>query len=193
MGRPLRVIDPDAVYHAGSRGSNRGLLAFDTGDFESLSGEIGRAAARHRWRVLAWCVMPNHTHVVLSTTSGGFSAGFREINGNHARRTNRKHEREAHLFKNRPWAVELRSYAHLIGAIAYVLRNPVAAELCERAEAWPYSSYRASAGLEVPPPWLAVHDLLALFGSSPTEARTRLSILVHEGQLPVQLPVSDTN
>jgi putative transposase len=193
VARPLRSIDPDAVYHAGSRGSNRGPIAFDAADFESLVGELARAAGRYGWRVLAWCVMPNHTHLVLSTPRGGFSDGFREMNGNHARRTNRRYERQAHLFKNRPWALELRTYSHLIGAIAYVLRNPVTAGLCERAEEWPYSSYRASVGLAVPPSWLAVHDLHALFGTTIEEARCRLDELVHKGQLSVELPVSDTN
>ena len=193
MGRPLRAIDPDAVYHAGSRGSNRGPLALDAADFESLSREIGKAATRYGWRVLAWCVMPNHTHLVLNTPRGGFSDGFREINGNHARRVNRRHERDAHLFKNRPWAVELPTYSHLIGAIAYVLRNPVTAGLCATAAEWPWSSYRASVGLEAPPVWLAVGDLHELFGTDTAEARRRLEALVHEGRLLVESPVSDTD
>ena len=192
MGRPLRAIDPDSIYHAGSRGSDRGLIAFDRPDFESLVGEIGRAATFYEWHVLAWCVMPNHTHFVLSAPRGGFSAGFREINGNHSRRTNKRHGREAHLFKNRPWAIELATPAHLLGAITYVLRNPVAAELVARAEDWPFSSYRASVGLEMPPRWLAVHDLLGLCGHTVEEAREVLDGLVPRGQLPASPPVSDT-
>lgn len=190
MGRAPRTIDPDSVYHAGSRGSNGGCIAFDDVDFESLASELGRGARRYGWRVLAWCLMPNHTHIVLSTPRGGFSEGFREINGNHSRRTNRRHGRDAHLFKNRPWAVELVTYAHVVGAIAYVLRNPVAAGLCNRAEEWRYSAYRALVGLTVPPPWLAVHDVHALFGSTVEEARMRIDLLVHKGRLVP--PVSDT-
>jgi putative transposase len=193
MGREPRCIDPDALYHAGSRGSNRFPIAWDEHDFQSISGEIGRAATRYGWRVLAWCVIPNHTHLILQTPRGGFSEGFREMNGNHARRTNRRHGRDAHLFKNRPWAVELETMAHLIGAIAYVLRNPVDAGLCERAEEWPFSSYRASVGLEAPPTWLETHDLLALFGHTTSDARASLDHLVHKGQLRVELPVSDTD
>jgi putative transposase len=193
MGRELRQIDPDAIYHAGSRGSNRFPIAWDERDLESMSAEIGRAATRHGWRVLAWCVLPNHTHLIVQTPTGGFSEGFREMNGNHARRTNRRHGREAHLFKNRPWALELTTMAHLIGAIAYVLRNPVEAELCERAEGWRFSSYRAVLGLEAAPPWLDMHDVLALFGHTTAEARAALSHLVHKGQLLVPVPVSDTD
>lgn len=193
MGRALRSINPDSIYHAGSRGSNRGLIAFDRDDFASLAGEIARAATFYEWDVLAWCVMPNHTHLVLSTPQGGFSAGFREINGNHSRRTNKKHGREAHLFKNRPWAVELSTPAHLLGAIAYVFRNPISAGLVARAEDWEFSSYRATIGAEVPPSWLAIHDLLSLCGHTIAEARDVLDGLVHRGQLPGQPPVSDTD
>lgn len=187
------MIDPDAVYHAGSRGSNRFPIAFDAVDFESLVGEIAKAAARYEWRVLAWCVVPNHTHFVMSATQAAFSNGFREMNGNHSRRTNRRHGRDAHLFKNRPWAIELATPAHLIGGIAYVLRNPVADGLVARAEEWPYSSYRASVGLEPAPRWLALHDLLSLFGHTIQEARRNLDALVHRGQLPADPPVSDTS
>jgi hypothetical protein len=74
-----------------------------------------------------------------------------------------------------------------------VLRNPVAANLCERAEQWPYGGFRASVGLATPPSWLAIHDLLSLFGHTPEEARRVLDGLVHRGHLPADDPVSDTN
>ena len=188
MGRELRVLEPDAVLHAGSRGSNRGPIAWDSHDYASLIGEIGRAAARHNWRILAYCVMPNHYHLVVRMTTGGFSAGFQQINGNHSRRTNKRYARDAHLWKNRPWAVPLRSPAQLVGAVVYALRNPIDAGLCRYAHEWPYSSYRAMVGLEPPPLWLADAEALSLFGPSVETAREALAGLVHRGQY----PVSDT-
>jgi REP element-mobilizing transposase RayT len=188
MGRELRAIDRDAIYHAGSRGSNRGPIAWDRHDYASLLGEIGRTATRHHWSVLAWCLMPNHYHLVVRMPDGGFSVGFQQINGNHSRRTNRRYGRCAHLFQNRPWTRELTGVAYLVGAIVYVLRNPVAAGLCRRSEEWAWSSYRASTGLEPPPPWLALDELHPLFGPGVAEARHALSALVHPGHL----PVSDT-
>jgi REP element-mobilizing transposase RayT len=182
MGRALRVIDPAWIYHAGSRGSNRGPIAWNRADYESIAGGIARAAERYAWDVFAWCVMPNHYHLVLRTPHGGFSAGFREINGNHSRRTNRRYERSPHLFENRPWDKALRSQAHLVSSIVYTLRNPLDAGLCSRASAWPYSSYRASVGLDPTPPWLAIDELLPLFGHTPNGARRGLAELVINGQ-----------
>ena len=188
VGRPLRQLADDATIHAGSRGSNKGQIVWDEQDYASLIGEIGRSATLQEWRVLAWCVMPNHFHIVARMTNGGFSVGFQTINGTHSRRVNRRHGREAHLWKNRPWCYELSSQAHLVGAIVYVLRNPVEAGICEFAHQWPYSSYRATVGLDDAPKWLAVDEALALFGDTTAGARLNLAELVHRGRY----VVSDT-
>ena len=184
VGRDLRIIDPDSIYHVVSCGSDRGPIAWDDHDFESLFRDLAKVAMRHAWEVFAWCAMRTHHHVVVRTPAHGFSPGFQLLNGNHARRTNRRHGREAHLFQNRPFVVEVDSDAYLVAAILYVVRNPVEAGVCKRASQWPYSSYRASAGLAEAPPWLNVEALHELFGGAAEFAR-----LVHDGHL----PVSDTN
>jgi putative transposase len=184
VGRDRRIIDPDSIYHVISTGSDRGPIAWDDRDFESLFQDLAKAAVRHAWEVFAWCAMTTHHHVVVRTPQGGFSRGFQLLNGNHARRTNRRHRREAHLFKNRPFAVEVDSDAYLVAAILYVVRNPVEAGVCRHASQWPYSSYRATVGLAEPPPWLNVEALHELFGGAAEFAR-----LVHDGHL----PVSDTD
>jgi putative transposase len=178
------MIDPDSIYHVVSCGSGRGPIVWDDRDCDSLLLDMAKAATRHLWEVFAWCVMTTHHHLVLRTPAHGFSPGFQLLNGNHARRTNRRHARNAHLFQNRPYAVEVESDAHLVAAILYVVRNPVAAGVCKHASHWPYSSYRATVGLAEPPPWLNIAALHELFGGAAEFAR-----LVHDGHL----PVSDTN
>ena len=105
------------------------------------------------------------------------------INGNYARRTNRRHGRVGHLFQNRFYCGKIASDAHLISAILYVVRNPVTAGLCEHAGLWPDSSYRATVGLERAPRWLVVDQVLSLFGSSRESARAAFDRLVQSGQL----------
>jgi putative transposase len=184
VGRDLRSIDPNSIYHVVSTGSNGGPIVWDDHDCDSLLLDVAKAAKRYAWEVFAWCVMSTHHHIVLRTTKDGFSAGFQLVNGSHARRTNRRHERAAHLFKNRPFTSEVTSDAYLVSAILYVVRNPIAAGICGHASQWPFSSYRATVGLAEPPPWLNVAALHELFGGPQEFAR-----LVHDGHL----PVSDTN
>lgn len=188
MGRDPRAIDPDAVYHAISRGNNRQPIVWNDDDRRMFVRELGRVAGKFGWAVFAWCLMTNHHHVVLRTTEVAFSKGFQQLNGNHSRRMNRLYARTDHLFRNRPVAIELESYAHLIGALAYVVRNPIAAGICERADEYVWSSYRATIGLDSAPSWLVVDEVLALFGTTVEAARAAFDELVHRGRL----PVSDT-
>ena len=188
MGRDPRAIDPDAVYHVVCRGSNRQLIVWDNHDCDAFRSELDAVALRFSWRVYAWCLMPNHHHTVLRSEETSFSAGFQQLNGNHSRRTNRRHGRTDHLFRNRPAATEVESTAHLVGAIAYVVRNPVAAGLVSHAAEWRWSSYRAIIGREPAPPWLLVDEVLALFGRDRESAVRAFERLVHTGHL----SVSDT-
>ena len=75
--------------------------------------------------------------------------------------------------------------AHLVGAIAYIVRNPVEAGLVEHAAAWEWSSYRATVGRAPAPAWLLVNEALDLFGRNSPSAVVAFEELVHFGHLPV--------
>jgi putative transposase len=188
MGRAIRAIDPELAYHVFCRGSNKGQIVFDPFDCDAFADELDRIANRFHWEVFAWCLMPNHHHLVLRCEQSAFSAGFQQLNGNHSRNTNKRHGRCDHLFRNRPRTVCCESASHLIAAIAYVVRNPVAAGLVDHAGLWAWSSYRATMGLVKRPPWLQLETVLELFGSSHESARKRFDVLVHSGRF----QVSDT-
>jgi REP element-mobilizing transposase RayT len=188
VGRDLRAIDSELAYHVTCRGSNRQRIVVDTDDCETFCRQLDYAASKFAWEVFAWCLMPNHHHVVLRAEQTAFSAGFQQLNGNYSRITNLRHGRCDHLFRNRPRALELAGEAHLIAAIAYTVRNPVEAGLVGHAAAWPWSSYRATVGLAKAPRWLAVDFVLDLFGRTRERAVTAFEELVHRGHL----PVSDT-
>jgi putative transposase len=191
MGRPDRVEAPGAIYHVTARGNNKQTIYFDDRDRDLFSLMLGRSARKHRWIVFAHCLMTNHYHLVLQIEREGFSAGFRELNSGYSRRTNRRYDRTGHLFHNRFAAALLKTDAHLLNACRYVVLNPVRAGMCERPEHWRWSSYRACAGLDLPPPFLAVGELLALFGSSPERARSEFCAFVAAGQGPVSGTVTE--
>ena len=188
MGRELRIVDREAIYHVTSRGNNRGRIVWDRHDCDAFAAELASVATKYRWDVFAWCLMPNHHHVALRAPEDGLSAGFQELNGNHARRTNRRHGRVDHLFRNRFRWVHVLSAAHLMGSLLYIARNPLEAGLCRHAREWRYGSYRAVAGHEPEPRWLVVDQVLRLFGPTPEQARLEFERLVHGGHV----PVSDT-
>jgi putative transposase len=188
VGRNRRAQDKETVFHVVTRGNNGERIVQDTLDREMFRAELHRVAVKYHWEVWAWCLMSNHFHLVVRTPQLGLSEGMQELNGNHARRMNRRHRRTGHLVQNRFFGIELETEAHAFAAVAYVARNPLKAGLCATAAAWPDSSYRATVGLEPAPPWLAVADVLELFGRDRRRAVAEYRDIVHSGHL----PVSDT-
>jgi putative transposase len=60
----------------------------------------------------------------------------------------------------------------------YLPRNPIRAGMCKAAEDWPWSSYRATIGVEKPPAFLTVEPILELFATSVETARKRFAAFV---------------
>jgi REP element-mobilizing transposase RayT len=189
MPRAPRVVVANAVYHARSRGSNRERLFFDDSDYEEFLLQLGLVANRYAWRIYAYCLMPNHNHFLIRVPECGLSEGMRDLNGGFSRRTSAKYGRIAHLFKNRfgdRVVEDDNDFAHVA---RYVVLNPVAAGICDHPRRWRWSSYRATAGLDGGPSWLAVDELLEHFRRfAPTQPRVGYIGFV-ERSLP---PVSDT-
>jgi REP-associated tyrosine transposase len=135
---PRREL-PDGIYHVTSRGVARSAIARDALDFIALRTQLRDVLHRFPWSLYAYCLMPNHFHLVVETEREFLSAGMHRLNFLHAQRFNRRHNRDGHLFQNRFGTRVIESNEHLAAAIAYVLDNPVRAGLCERASDWRWS------------------------------------------------------
>ena len=194
MGRPHRVEVAGGGYHLSSRGSDRRQIYASRDDRNLFLKLLGIASAKYAWTVLAYCLMTNHYHLVVQIPEAGLSSGMQWLNGGFSRITNRQQGREAHLFRNRFASRVIESDAHLLAACRYVVLNPVAAGLCERAEDWEWSSYRATAGLERNPGFLADVALLKRFAPATEDARRLYREFVDDGvrTLAASISVSDT-
>jgi putative transposase len=144
MGRRLRRDLPDGFFHATARGTGRIRIVRDDDDCAAFVGLLGLVARRWRWDVLAYCLMPNHYHLVLEATVADLSRGMHALNGRHATRFNGRHLRTGHLFQERFEARVIESEAYLDAACAYVLENPIRARLVDVVEGWPWSGSRFS-------------------------------------------------
>ena len=180
-----RIVDPTGFYHLCSRG-NFGRTLYE----ESVHRQIflrlyDRVTRDHGWITLAYCLMTNHYHFVIRLTDDLLSKGMQQLNGGFSRRMNAIAGRTGagHLFKNRFHSEPIERDAHLLEACRYTVLNPVRAGLCERAEEWEWSSYRACAGIEAPLRFLAVDDLLGLFGTQRDFSREVYFRFVLAGQV----------
>lgn len=165
MARPLRIEFVDALYHITSRGNEQRSVFRSNRDRQTFLLFLGKAASRFRWSVTAWVLMTNHFHLVIQTMEPNLSRGMQWLNSRYANWFNRVHNRCGHLFQGRFKALLIDKEAYFAEVLRYVVLNPVRANICERPEQYRWSSYRATAGLEIAPDWLdvdAVHNLFDL-------------------------------
>lgn len=172
MGRAPRLEVPQGFYHVHTRGNRKQDIYFGNWSGRLFVRELERASRRHGWRILAYCLMPNHYHLVLQIDER-LSKGMEGLNGRFARISNRINGRINHLFGARYTSHLIEDEEYLLNGIRYVLRNPVRSGFVKRAEDWRWSSMRPTLGLAHPPACLDTAFVLAIHGSRPHVARAR--------------------
>jgi len=160
MGYPPRIEVPYGYYHVVTRGNNRRAIYLDDRDRELFLIILRRVARRYGWSFLAYCLMGNHYHFVLQLGESGISRGMCELNTAYAATHNVRHGSSNHLFGRRFWSELVTTDEQLLATTRYVVQNPVRAGLCATCEDWSWSSYRATVGLAIPEPFLAVKSVL---------------------------------
>jgi putative transposase len=163
VARPPRLLFPDAIYHVTARGNERAPIYRNAGDRSHFLELLGEVVTDERWRVLSYCLMGNHYHLLVQTPVPNLSRGMRQLNGIYAQAFNRRHDRVGHLFQGRFDSRIVQADEHLLLAVRYVVRNPVRARLCRSPAEWRWSSHRATLGL-TPPRFLDRATLLSYFG-----------------------------
>jgi len=135
-------------------------------------------------RIPAWCVMPNHFHFVLRPyQDDDLGSWMHWLLTSHVRRHHKRRGTDGRIWQGRFKAFAIEQDAHLLTVMRYTERNPLRANLVERAEQWPWSSlYEIVQGelsisletpVERPDDWLAWTNKPQ---SAEEEAALRLSI-----------------
>jgi REP element-mobilizing transposase RayT len=140
MPRIPRQALPDGIFHVTSRGVARSPIFRDPLDYLALRSQLREVMRKFAWNVYAYCLMPNHYHLIVETDREHLSAGMHRLNFLYAQRFNRRHDRAGHLFQNRFAAYVIESDEHLLNSIGYVSQNPVRAGLCDAAADWPWAA-----------------------------------------------------
>lgn len=179
--RPLRVQVPNGLYHVTARGNRGDRIFRNDGDSQQFLRTLADVIARFGWGCHAYCLLPNHFHLVIETPHANLSAGMHRLNGRYAAWFNRHHGLEGHVFQRRFYAVLVESEWHLLELARYVTLNPVRAGLCDAPQHWQWSSYCAAVGATPIPAFLDVDRVLAYFGSTRARAQRNLGLFVADG------------
>jgi REP element-mobilizing transposase RayT len=186
MPRPPRQFVPGGIYHIAARASDDRSLFVTDDDRTSFLDRLARVVERHEVSCVAYCLMGNHYHLIAQVPDEQISRGLQELHGGYARQFNRLHGHAAHLFRHHYLAHLIDSDAYLLTACRYLAHNPVRASLCRDPDDWPWSSHRATAGLDPSPPMLEQRSLRDAFGGT-TNWRTRYRDFIHTDPEPTEL------
>ncbi len=145
MGRPNRVDVGGYAYHVLNRAVGRRRIFRTEGDFTAFERVLAEAVQRSGGtvRLLAYCVMGNHWHLVVRTTvDGALSPFMKWLTLTHTQRYQVAHKQvgEGPVYQGRFKSFVIERGRHLLTVCRYVERNAARAALVERAEQWRWSS-----------------------------------------------------
>lgn len=181
MARPLRLEFAGALYHITSRGDGREAIYLSDADRCLHLAVLADTCERFNWLCHAYCLMGNHYHLLIETPDANLSKGMRHLNGVYTQRFNLSHGRVGHVFQGRYKAVLVEKESYLLEVARYIVLNPVRARMVRAALDWPWSSYRATAGMVDVPQWLGVDWLLSAFDDNSAIAVDAYKRFVAEG------------
>jgi REP element-mobilizing transposase RayT len=101
MPRSTRDEVEGGVHHVFARGNDRREIYLDDFDRKIYLVMLGRVTRRQRWRCLAYCLMPNHVHLLVETPEANLGAGMQRLHGSYAQTFNERHGRSGHVFQGR--------------------------------------------------------------------------------------------
>jgi REP element-mobilizing transposase RayT len=129
-------------YHVYNRGCNRQHIFADEGNYLFLLRRAKEFLAETRLGVIAYCLMPNHYHLLLRPEQeDALSPFIQRLFSSYTQAFNKQQGRTGTLFEGRAKSVLVDSDEYIIHLCRYIHLNPVAAGLVAHPAEWPYSNY----------------------------------------------------
>ena len=143
MSRPIRIAFPGAWYHVMNRGRRSENIYLDKLDYKAFVELLQETSDAWNIRIAAYCLMPNHYHMLVYTPEGNISRAMRHINGVYTQRFNRRHHLDGQLFRGRYKSIIVNGDSYLLQLVRYIHRNPIKAGIVDDLKAYLWSSHKA--------------------------------------------------
>ncbi len=143
MPRVPRVDIGNEIYHVINRANARLPIFFQEVDYKLFETILEEAKDKYDMRILAYCLMPNHFHLVLQPRKDGDLQKFMQwVTLTHTQRWHIKNKTvgTGHLYQGRYKSFLVEGDRYLLLVIRYVERNALRAALVKKAENWAFSS-----------------------------------------------------
>jgi putative transposase len=149
MPRPLRILLSDLIYHVLNRGNNRQIVFVDDQDYLHYLEILKRYKERFNFKIFAYCLMTNHIHLLIKTSSGGtISQIMKAMTIAHTRHYHLKYTSSGHIWQGRFKSPIVSEDEYLLTLMRYIEQNPVRAGIVEHPEKYLYSSNHINVKIE---------------------------------------------
>ena len=140
MPRLARLVIPSIPHHVTQRGNRRQTVFFSNDDYAAYLGLLAEYTSKTGVEVWAWCLMPNHVHLMLTPPDGdALRAALSETHRRYSRMVNVREDWRGYLWQGR-FASCPMDEAHTMAGARYIELNPVRARLVSDPGDWPWSS-----------------------------------------------------
>jgi putative transposase len=143
MPRPLRPIEDGLIYHVINRGNNRQPVFVKKGDFEAFREALTELKERNPFALYGYCLLNNHFHLLIRPIEASISRILQSLLVSHTQRYHRHHRSGGHVWQGRFKSPVIQNDEHLLTVLRYIEANPLRAGIVDRAEDYPWSSYRS--------------------------------------------------
>ncbi len=141
MPRIARNLADEQIYHIINRGNRRDTIFHDSYDYERFLKLLMDAKLKYQIKIFAYCLMPNHYHLVIYTPIGeNLSLAMHFINSSFVRYYNKKYKLSGHLWQGRYKSFIVQKEEYLLTLLRYVEANPLRSKIVKDCIDYKYSS-----------------------------------------------------
>ena len=147
MSKYLREFSNSKIYHIIIKGIDESTIFYDDEDRNVFLNKLKISKKKYKYKVLTYCLMSNHVHLVISIENENLSKGIQSLIIRYASYFNKKYDRKGPFVQNRFNSKKVESQRYFLEVCRYVHRNPEKAGI-EKTDKYKWSSYHEYIGKE---------------------------------------------
>lgn len=176
-----KLNHPNLISHITQRAAGKEPLFLEKTDYLFMLGLLKDIADNASLRIYAFCLMPNHIHLLLSPKKGNLYDAMRDLFSRYAMQFNRKYERKGHLFGGPYRQAVCLDDSYLLAASLYIHLNPVKAGLVLDPVGYRWSSSRLYCEDDAPKSFIDPDFILRLLSEDQIEGKEKYRLLLKQG------------
>lgn len=184
MPRKPRLEAEGLFYHIISRGIERREIFKGEGDCDDFLHRLGEALLDTKTELFAFCLMPNHFHLLLKSANTPVSTIMRRVLTGYAVNFNLRHKRIGHLFAGRYKAIICQEDPYFLELVRYIHLNPFRAKIVsdiKALERYPWSGHALIKNGKKKYAWYLPERVLSHFGDTKAKAKSAYSRFITDG------------